>query len=60
MLHRLKICREGQKLRRMRDSYRAKAAMKMAAAMKLLNPSPVWDAELVNGGGVTPVLLDAG
>jgi hypothetical protein len=34
------------------DFYRAKTAMKMAAAMRLLNANPFWDAELTMGVGV--------
>lgn len=48
-------------LERCENFYIAKTAMKRAAAMKLLRPRPVWDAELDMIGGVgVPVTLDAG
>jgi len=40
--------------------YRAKAATKMTAARRLLNPSPVWGAELVKEGRVVPTTVFEG
>jgi len=37
--------------------YRAKAATKMTAARRPLNPSPVWGAELVKVGRVVPTTV---